>query len=195
MPRKRPAGRRTPAAQSLILCQGTVTEPLYFQHMKEQWRSRGFTVEKEHLNPLKLVEHAKRLARRERYERVFIVVDEDDLGRELLDAAQRCNKASGKQRSFHLIVSHVCFEAWLLAHRRTIPDAARDRPYLTTLVQSEGLVERDNPKYLSAAFPYEGWEDAKENIRVLGGNEVGEHPATAVPVVLEALKAAKGRRP
>ncbi|WP_425292155.1 RloB family protein [Corynebacterium mastitidis] len=152
-------------------------------------------MEKEHLNPLKLVEHAKRLARREHYERVFIVVDEDDLGHELPEAAQRCRDASGKRCSFHLIVSHVCFEVWLLAHRRTIPDAARDRPHLTTLVQSEGLVERDKPKCLSTAFPYEGWEQARGNISVLGGNEAGKHPATAVPVVLEALQAAKGRRP
>lgn len=193
--RKRAAGKRTPATPTLIVYQGTITEPMYFQHMKELWRSRAVDIHPHHATPLKLVDHAKELARRKGYERVFIVIDEDDSRHELSPASAECQRASTRHRSFHLIVSHVCFEVWLLAHVRSVPASAQDRTRLSTLVRVAGLVENERPKYLSPDFPYAHWPRAQENVPVIPANVVSSHPATAVPTVIEALREAQGPTP
>ncbi|KQB87290.1 RloB family protein [Corynebacterium lowii] len=195
MARKRPAGKRKAALQTLILCQGTVTEPTYFAYMQRCWKSRAIKIKAHHETPLKLVQHAQRLARDEHYERVFIVVDEDDSRNELLPAIHQCQRASTKKCSFELITSHICFEVWLLAHAREVPSSASHRPLLARLVREAGLVDKQSPKHLHADFPYLLWQEAQKRIPVLETNSLGEHPATAVPVVLEALRAAQGATP
>ncbi|KQB84428.1 RloB family protein [Corynebacterium oculi] len=148
-----------------------------------------------HATPLKLVEHTKELARRGDYERIFIVIDEDDSRHELSPASAECHRASTRHRSFQLIISHVCFEVWLLAHERGVPASAQDRARLSTLIKAAGLVEKERPKHLAPDFPYPRWAQAQENISIIPPNTVSSHPATAVPTVLEALREAQGPIP
>lgn len=188
--KRRPQRSRNQAPALLILCQGTVTEREYFEAIKQSVRAPGVTIRSEAKDPIKLVTLAKSLARNEGFDHIFIVVDEDDTPMEdLRTAAHKASSQSNKQHLLELIVSHVCFETWLVAHSRKLPAAGMDRKQLSTTLKENGLVLDKSGKHLSDTFPFAMWESASTQVTIIDPNMVGSNPATAVPHVVRRILA------
>ena len=124
----RPLGRRAPRLQPrqrlLVLCEGKVTEPLYFQAFKHEHRNQLVQVEvmPDCGVPKTLVEHAverKKQALREakkygdsflKYDEVWCVFDVD-VHPNLEEA-----KNQARDNGLRVAISNPCFELWLLLH-------------------------------------------------------------------------------
>ncbi|MEL4164123.1 RloB family protein [Corynebacterium bovis] len=199
MVKRQRKGSRRAYPMTLILCQGEVTEPEYFRDMQRRWRSKGFTVRPCPESPRKMVDKAGVTARRDDYDVVWIVLDKDNSSDdELISAATRCAEMSGVgkgKRRFHLVVTNVCFEAWLVAHVRKVPATMDSPSALQKEALSHHLVEGKKAKNIHPDFPYDRWEHAVENIEEVAVGEVGRHPSTSVPALLRAMEAARGSQP
>ncbi|MBN9645128.1 RloB family protein [Corynebacterium mendelii] len=102
-----------------MLCQGIETEHRYFKSLIALYHASGAKVQSDGLDPVKLTQKALKLAKRDDFDQVFIVVDLDDTPRaEIERAISLCKKNSTKKHQFTLIVSSTCFEVWLIAHER-----------------------------------------------------------------------------
>lgn len=115
---------REPRARFLLLCEGRVTEPGYFNFIKSCLRDSLLTIEisKERGDPLRLVKAADALrsaaeqrARKIkddnlRYDEVWCVFDVDEHSR--LDEAM----ALADRLDIRIAVSNPCFELWPLLH-------------------------------------------------------------------------------
>jgi hypothetical protein len=123
-PLRRKAPRRAPRKRLLVLCEGAVTEPKYFQAFRHEYRSQLVDVEvvPESGVPKTLVETAverKKLADREarRYRDPYLKYDEVWC---VFDVDEHPNLAEAKQQALanelHLAVSNPCFELWILLH-------------------------------------------------------------------------------
>ncbi len=186
--KRRPQRSRNQAPAVLILCQGTVTEREYFSAIKQSVRARGVTVRSDSKDPIKLVRSAKSLAKNEGFDRIFIVVDEDDTPAEdLRTAARLASTQSNKKHLLELIISHVCFETWLVAHARRVPESGMDRRQLLTTLKEKGLVIGKSGKHLSDDFPFSKWDVAAKEVRIIDPNMVGSNPSTAVPHVVRQI--------
>jgi len=106
----------------LIVCEGSRTEPSYFNRLKKELRLASVEVWVEHGNsaPISVVEHARRLRdRRKRssthapFDRVWCVMDVEDP-----QPHRSLNEAHDKaqQEKFSLALSNPCFEYWFLLH-------------------------------------------------------------------------------
>lgn len=127
MARRRPKGtkqlqRRQPVREPydrvLIVCEGTVTEPDYFQGVKEHYGLSTANIAitpASGSDPASVVRHARRLADGEKklgekFDRVYCVFDRDE--------HQNFEEASEQIRAlrFYSARSWPCFEYWLLLH-------------------------------------------------------------------------------
>jgi RloB-like protein len=120
--RRRPS--RAPRARFLIFCEGEVTEPGYFQYIKQTLRDSMLTIEvsKDRGDPLRLVEAAVTRLRQAnqnvrryndenlRWDQVWCVLDVDQHQR--IDDA----RAMADKTGVRLAVSDPCFELWPLLH-------------------------------------------------------------------------------
>lgn len=179
--------RRASKQQSettLILCQGKLTEPYYFRALIGEYRSPSITVDSMNGDdPIKMVKKGANKKRQDGYDRIFIVVDVDDFRIDQLRKAA----TSARNQGMYLIVSNVCFEVWLLAHSRNLKGTNYTREELLKKLVTCGYYEEKGRKKTTKGFPLKDWENAMNNIHILLPNEIGENPATAVPVVVEAI--------
>lgn len=144
--RNRRPGRRQPFRDPkptiLVVCEGRVTEPEYFNALKKTCRNPRVSVEVVEGRgvPLSVVraaktlkDHASARARREHddnlsYDSAWCVYDVDDHphhheAREMAEA-----------NSINLAISNPCFELWLLLHFRDAPGAI-DRVALSSMLK------------------------------------------------------------
>lgn len=193
MPRKRThqnkknsrALRGTP---TLIYCQGTKTEPAYFNKLKSIHRIAGLNIRSEAKSPLQLVKIAKRVAKEQQRERLFIVVDMDQTRRaEVEQAIAECKKRSGIDT--HLIISNPAFEGWLYLHDRAIRPPTKPLPEIVSYLQELGyLDQRDSKKIMVENFPFGEWKTAAErNPSVTKSNEWVEPGNSAIATILEYI--------
>ena len=114
---QRKGPKREPYDRVLIVCEGSKTEPSYFQALKDQYRLSTANVEvyANGLDPSSLVNKAKSLRddekrRGDRYDAVYCVFDRDEHA--------HFNAASNQAYSAKLKLarSWPCFEFWLLLH-------------------------------------------------------------------------------
>lgn len=123
MPKKRKQIVRELRPVLHIFCEGAKTEPHYFdQYIRRFAKSPSrICIERTKKNtPVQLVQEAKKMCGRSNVlkEDVFWVVfdreSEQKYPEALHDQARQLAQANG----IHIALSNVCFEAWLLLHRR-----------------------------------------------------------------------------
>ena len=128
-------GRRAPYDRILIVCEGSKTEPNYFNEIKQFYRLHTANVEVQHSSlgtcPLQIVKSAEELflngnsgkgIQKQAFEQVYAVFDRDD-HKEYFNARNKAGTIDGKLKNdlkkkvkFKAISSVPCFELWLLLH-------------------------------------------------------------------------------
>lgn len=117
---RRQKGSRPQQRYFLIVCEGTKTEPLYFEELKQDL-PRGVlevVIKGEGLNTLGLLdralEHKEELLRQQArsIDEVWIVFDRDDFPPDDFDNAI----TSAKSKKVHAGWSNECFELWYVLH-------------------------------------------------------------------------------
>jgi hypothetical protein len=115
--------RRTPALEPyetvLIVCEGSKSEPSYFNRLRAVYRLSNANVRitpADGTDPMSIVLFAEAEFERERYDRVFCVFDRD--GHENFDAAVHQIEHSDRGRAgrFKAVTTWPCFEIWILLH-------------------------------------------------------------------------------
>ena len=117
--KRRPS--RTGRPRILVLCEGTKTEPYYFNSLKMNYRLTSVRVGRpsESTGPRALVKRAKDEIRNDPgWDEVYCVLDHDGRAQELNEVAQQLEALDNRNRSttFQLVLSVPCFEYWLLLH-------------------------------------------------------------------------------
>jgi hypothetical protein len=192
--RRRPY--RQPKPRFLIVCEGTVTEPRYFQDV---WHTERGLIDLEIEpggTPKTLVKRAAERKREadgkarklkddnQRYEEVWCVFDIDE--HPLIPAAKDQARANG----IEMAISNPCFELWALLHfqdqsahieRRRVQHLCRQlMPGYEKRLDYEAL----SPKYpdaLRRAEDLERWHESRDT--------VGANPSTTVYRLVERIKA------
>lgn len=168
--RRRLNSRRTIKKTYLIVTNGEVTEPQYFQ----SYKFPNLKIVHYGGSPLETMRKAVKIAGEQRkaqakYAGVWMVVDKDNYKETEFRQAQKL----GKQKNIDLIVSVPCFEIWLLWHLQecgsylTTPQAQeRFEQALSAILPADQVRKRKKTeksrKYLPNDFPYKQWEKAKE---------------------------------
>ncbi len=174
--RRRPVSRE-PADRILVVCGGDVTEPSYFEGLRQFYRSPAIKVviRKKSVDPASLVGYAAKLRDNDAdsFEDVWCVVDVDDfdLGPAVVLAARK---------NVSLAVSNPCFETWLLLHfiDQTAP--------LACSAEAERVLRRFVPDYCKSRLDFgryaDGLDAAVERARKLAepGREHLANPASGV---------------
>jgi hypothetical protein len=132
---RRRVARTAPFERLLIVCEGSRTEPLYFDAMRRELRLPESNVMVRHsaagTDPLTVVEYAEKLflegsaaddIPRRAFDRVFAVFDRD----EHVSYSRASDKAKALDRKYRnvddvkvpfvAVASDPCFELWLLLH-------------------------------------------------------------------------------
>jgi hypothetical protein len=131
----RKKGRRAPYDRILIVCEGSKTEPNYFNEIKQFYKLHTANVEVQHSSlgtcPLQVVKSAEDLflngssekgIQKRAFEQVYAVFDRDDHN-EYFNARDKAGALDEKLKNdfnkkvkFKAISSVPCFELWLLLH-------------------------------------------------------------------------------
>lgn len=199
--RERPLGRRAafrePRKRILIFCEGTLTEPQYFDDFRREEHNAlvDVIIDGEGGSPKTLVERAavqkgirkgrKRFADDNlKYDEVWCVYDVDQHPK-LADAYQQA-----RDNGIELAISNPCFELWLLLH-------FADQNAHIERNKAAALLRTHIPGYAKRA-PFDilrqGYEDAVIRAKVLkkrcetSGNK-GGNPSTEVYRLTEHIRA------
>lgn len=200
--RERPLGRRAafrePRKRILIFCEGTLTEPQYFDDFRREEHNTlvDVIIDGEGGSPKTLVEraaaqkkeseqNAQRFADANlKYDEVWCVYDVDQHPK-LADAYQQA-----RDNGIELAISNPCFELWLLLH-------FADQNAHIERNKAAALLRTHIPGYRKRA-PFsvlrQGYEDAVNRAKILkkrcetGGNS-GGNPSTEVYRLTEQIRA------
>lgn len=126
----RPGGNQRPRkARYLVVTNGEVTEPQYFNGLETELGNVVISVRPFRADPSALADKAKDLKAKEEaasvgrgvdgFRGVFVVTDVDQFTAEQFQAARRTCKGS----KMELIISNPCFEVWLVDHIMRCPDS------------------------------------------------------------------------
>lgn len=195
--RKRLNSRRTIKKTYLIVTNGAVTEPQYF----ESFKFSNLKIVHHGGSPLETMRKAVKIAGEQskaqaKYAGVWVVVDKDNYEETEFQQARKL----GKQKHIDLIVSVPCFEIWLLWHLQecgsplTTPQAQErfERALSATLppdkVRKRKKTERSR-KYLPNTFPYNQWTKAKKHNDKIVRSTGKPYPNPSSPVgeILETV--------
>ncbi|MRG95069.1 RloB domain-containing protein [Polyangium spumosum] len=188
--RPRIVGGRKPLASFFIVCEGTKTEPQYFEGFRLP--SISVKVVGTGRNTRSLVEEAIR-RREEGYDHYWCVFDRDSF------PAQNFNTALEKARraGFQVAYSNEAFEIWYLLHFEYYTSATSRDLYADKLSQRLGRPYKKNDETIFMSLR-DRLPDAIKNARNLltsyGANHNPEkdNPCTTVHLLVEQLMAAKG---
>ena len=115
---KRNVPKRSPYDRVLIVCEGSKTEPHYFQSLIDYLKLNTANVEVDGSSnsaPRSVVQHAKRRYQDDSdFDRIYCVFDKDEHP-SYAEAVNSLQNARPKNL-FHAITSVPCFEFWLLLH-------------------------------------------------------------------------------
>lgn len=173
-----------------MVCQGEVTEPEYFQAFARIHHRSDPCARAEPLDPVKLVEHAAKVAQERAATQVYVVVDVDDTpDAQIYQAIALCKAKSNRNCSFSLVVSNESVDCWLFAHVAEGRVPEQPRAYFQKNLAARDHLTGRTAKHLSKDFPVEAWEQAEKSIAVVELNELGPNPSTAIPTLIRALLA------
>ena len=199
---QRKRGSRQTAKRCLIVCEGSKTEPNYFNGLRSFLRCSTIQINVARnprgTDPASVVRHAKELFLQEKtdpYDAVFCVFDRDSHAT-YESAVSQIEDLRRSKKPFHAIPSNPCFEFWVLLHfDRSF------RPYLREGALSPcGVVGRE----LRGHFPeYEKGMDAlferllpllstalhhAQDVNRDSEGKGKDAPRTAIPRLLEILR-------
>lgn len=171
----------------LIVTEGVKTEIQYLEGLIQHLRTSGFSVRSAQTrgvgrDPLSVLAAARamRLADRDGYDQVWVVVDVDDH-----DSLSHCI-IEGSKAGIPVIISNPCFEVWLLWH---FQDHAshQDSRGLSSLLTKCGHVG----KSISATFPFDQYPAAvcRALKTVREHSIIGPNPSSSMPSLVAALAA------
>lgn len=129
----------------LIVCEGTRTEPNYFN----QYKSVIYGMEIETIgaqsNTYQVVEAAISKMSERKYDQVWAVFDKDSFPNEHIERARKL----AKENNIKIAFSHECFELWYLLHFNYYNTAISRANYETKLTQimRDKMLISDKEKY------------------------------------------------
>ena len=106
---------RQPFEKILVVCEGTKSEPQYFEGLRREFSLTSVTIKaSREKDVLKMVEFA--IKELKNYDKVFCVFDRDAHKnfQKAIDLAK--NSQEGRKGSLKTFVSIPCFEMWVLLH-------------------------------------------------------------------------------
>ena len=137
-PRRGRPGTRTTSEPILLFVQGECTEKDYFALLKRRLRLSSLTIKVESQSPENLIKQTKTTISRDKnapFSAIYYVVDVDETSDKQFNQAFKAAKdATNRKTEYHFVVSHECFEAWLLAHfedirNKNIPRTTMGKTY------------------------------------------------------------------
>ena len=143
---RRRSPKRDPYERILIVCEGSKTEPNYFNELIDDLKLNTANVEVDgdsDPSPKSVVRHAKKRYREDKgFDRIYCVIDKDE--HSTYQAARAEIKDAMPVGVFHSITSVPCFEFWLLLHF-----IYKTKPYAPSENHSSGgHVEHELKQYL-----------------------------------------------
>ena len=176
----------------LIVTEGTDTEPLYFQTIKElidaKYRDRiHLDITGKGDNTLSLLSRACKdvFASNIIYKHVWLVYDKDDFPDEQFDqTAIKCESISTDETRYHAIWSNQCIELWFLLHFMFLQsDIHRSEywPKLTSCLKGigQGSYRKNRPDMYQILRPH--MDDALRNALLLEQINSGRTPSKSAP--------------
>lgn len=176
---------------NLIICEGTKTEPNYFDELKH----RIETKEKNKLqievvgtsrNTRGLFEYAKEFVQKSAngYSRVWLVYDKDDFPAENFNVTEEmCRNYSSEGGTEYIAIwSNQCIELWFLLHFMYLQsDLHRDEyyPKLTDCLAEKGKYQKNRKDIFEILFPYLKY--AIQNAKKLEKTNTGKTPSDSAP--------------
>lgn len=188
----------------LIVSEGTATEPLYFQSIKEIidncYRDRiHLSISGKGCSALGLFQQAKSDVLRSNniYKHVWLVYDKDDFPPEDFNlTAELCTHESTEETCYHAIWSNQCIELWFLLHFMFLQSDIPRTNYcskLTTRLESisKGAYHKGRTDMFDILLPY--MDTAIQNAKKLEALHHGKPPSESAPetkmhLLIEKLK-------
>lgn len=188
----------------LIVTEGTKTEPLYFQSIRDivnqKYQHRiQLDIFGEGANTLDLFEKAKRRALQNPngYKHVWIVFDTDDFPPDRINkTVELCEDNSTESMQFHAVWSNQCIELWYLLHFSFLHSDLHRQEYWPKLTKAlseigAGAYQKGRADMYQVLKPY--METGIANARKLNQinkekTPVNSKPGTKVYELIEILK-------
>lgn len=176
----------------LIITEGTKTEPMYFEALKERINAKfpnrihmdivGKGKSAEFLFN-EAVERVK--SNPNGYSHVWLVYDTDDFPKDQIDnTASRCRQISTAQTRYHALWSNQCVELWFLLHFSYLHSdidrkayAAKITEHLTRL--KKGTYQKNRKDIFEVLLPYV--DTAIQNAHKLAVENEGKAPTQSKP--------------
>lgn len=176
----------------LIVTEGTKTEPLYFQGVKESInQTHPERVQLEIVgtgyNTISLFEKAKQMAESSAngYKHVWVIYDTDDFPAENVNATvDLCRDNSNSETHYHPIWSNQCIELWYLLHFCFFQSDIERKDYYPKLswqLNDKGLgtYRKNREDMYAVLLPY--LDTAIKNAKRLAEINGDKYPASAAP--------------
>ena len=160
-----------------------------FNLLKRRLRLLNLTIKVESQSPENLIDRTKTTISRDKdapFSAIYYVVDVDDTSDEQFRQAFKAAKnATNRKTEYHFVVSHECFEAWLLAHFEDIRNKNIPRKTMGKKLQGREML---NGKRVSNNFPVEDYKQAVGRVTHCAFDEVNrETTSTAMPHLITEL--------
>ena len=190
---KRASSLRTVKQTFLIVCEGEVTEPEYFNSFR--LTSANVKAIGKGMNTISLVKEAivirdieKR--RNRNYDQCWVVFDKDDFADSDFNAAIQMAQANG----FHVAYSNQAFEFWFLLHFNLYQGAIHRNRYAEILTHllgfKYGKTKGDSVRVFNVIYPRTRMaiDNAKNVLKTFdGGNPAKEESSTTVHQLVDQL--------
>jgi hypothetical protein len=196
---ERKTGKRMPYDRLLIVCEGTQTEPNYFNEIRQFYKLSSANIavlpSKYGTQPQQVVDYACDCCRKNnKWEKVFCVFDRDDhtnFENAIKSAAAKNGQFTndqGEKIQFYAVPSVPCFELWLYLHFSEITIEILRPDLLQRL-------ERHMPAYNKSAEGHfaqtkanltTAYKNAERLARNRNGSKI-QNPFTAVDEVVKDL--------
>lgn len=176
----------------LIITEGTKTEPLYFQAIRDiinqKYRDRiQLDISGEGDNTLSLFERAReRVAKSANgYSHVWVVYDTDDFPADHINrTTELCCSETTEETAYHAIWSNQCIELWYLLHFGFYQTDIRRKVYGQKLTEQLNLIKagsysKNRPDMFEVLQPY--MDSAIANAKRLDRINKGKTPASSAP--------------
>ena len=190
---KRASSLRTVKQTFLIVCEGEVTEPEYFNSFR--LTSANVKAIGKGMNTISLVKEAIAIRdiekrRNRNYDQCWVVFDKDDFADSDFNVAIQMAQANG----FHVAYSNQAFEFWFLLHFNLYQGAIHRNRYAEMLTHllgfKYGKAKGDSVKVFNVIYPRTRMaiDNAKNVLKAFdGSNPAKEESSTTVHQLVERL--------
>lgn len=176
----------------LIITEGTKTEPLYFEALKERINAKF--PNRIHMDIVGKGKSAEFLfneaVERVRsnpngYSHVWLVYDTDDFPKDQIDnTASRCKQINTAQTKYHALWSNQCIELWFLLHFSYLHSDIDRKAYAAKLTEhllriKEGSYQKNRKDIFEVLLPYV--DTAIQNAHKLATKNEGKSPSQSKP--------------